>query len=155
MDLGVLALAVDDVVRLPAADRATARLYGVRIDGEGPDVRVGLEVLAKGEARQIPLRVRPPAGLFAIALAATAWAAPMEENVPIGWARLRPSQHPQRRRVHTTVLVGGEDGEAVSVLRYADGEPLVLRDGVGVIHERLLHCWARRQLATAREPLRR
>lgn len=145
MDLETLALAVDELVRLPAADRATARLYGVRTDGEGADVRVRLEVLARGEARQIPLRVRPPAGLSAIALAATAWAAPMDEDLPVGWTRIRPSQHPQRRRVHTTVLVGGEDGEEVSVLRYADGEPQILRGGVGVVHERLLHCWARRR----------
>jgi hypothetical protein len=152
MDLEALALAVDALVG-PAADRATARLYGVRVDdGEGADVRVHLEVLAEGEARQLPLRVRPPAGLFAIALAATAWAAPMEDDVPVGWARLRPSQHPQRRRVHTTVLVGGENGEDVSVLRYADGEPQVLRGGVGVVPERLLHCWARRRLAPAGEP---
>lgn len=148
MDFEALALAVDALVRLPAAERAAARLYGVRVDdGEGADVRVRLEVLAEGEARQLPLRVRPPAGLFAIALAATAWAAPMDEDLPVGWARIRPSQHPQRRRAHTTVLVGGEDGEEVSVLRYADGEPQVLRDGVGVVHERLRHCWARRRVA--------
>jgi hypothetical protein len=149
MDLEALALAVDELVRLPAADRATARLYGVRVDdGDGPDVEVRLEELAQGDARQLPLRVRPPAGLFAIALAATAWAAPMDDDVPVGWTRIRPSRHPQRRRAHTTVLVGG-DGEEVSVLRYADGEPQVLRGGVGLVHERLINCWARRARAAA------
>lgn len=64
-----------------------------------------------------------------------------------GTVRTRPSEHPQRRRVHTTVLVGGEDGEEVSVVRFADDEPLILRGGVGVVHERLLRCWARRQVA--------
>jgi hypothetical protein len=150
MDLEALALAVDELVRLPAADRTTARLYGVRVDdGDGPDVQVRLEELAQGDARQLPLRVRPPAGLFAIALAATAWAAPMDDDVPVGWTRIRPSRHPQRRRAHTTVLVGGEDAEEVSVLRYADGEPQVLRGGVGLVHERLLHCWARRARTAA------
>jgi hypothetical protein len=145
MDLEALALAVDALVHVPAADRCAACLYGVRIEGEGADVKVTLEELAYGEARQIPLRVRPPAGLFAIALAATAWAAPMEDDLPPGWASIRPSQHPQRRRAHTTVLIGGEDGEEVSVLRYAGGEPKVLRGGVGLVHERLIGCWNRRR----------
>jgi hypothetical protein len=153
MDLEALALAVDELVRLPAADRATARLYGVRLDdgdSDGPDVQVRLEELAQGDARQLPLRVRPPAGLFAIALAATAWAAPMDDGVPVGWTRIRPSRHPQRRRAHTTVLVGGEDCEEVSVLRYADGEPQVLRGGVGLVHERLIDCWSRRARPSAK-----
>jgi hypothetical protein len=146
MDLEALALAVDELVRLPAADRADARLYGVRVEeADGADVKVRLELLARGEARQLPLRVRPPAGLFVIALAATAWAAPMDDDLPAGWTRIRPSQHPQRRRAHTTVLVGGEDDEDVSVLRYAGGEPQILRGGVGLVHERLLDCWARRR----------
>jgi hypothetical protein len=93
--------------------------------------------------------VRPPAGVFAIALSATAWAAPMDDDdLPAGWTRTRPSQHPQRRRAHTTVLVAGDPGEDVSVLRYAGGEPQVLRGGVGLVHERLLDCWARRRKAS-------
>jgi hypothetical protein len=148
MDLEALALSVDALVGLPAAERSAARLYGVRLDrGDGPDVEVSLEVLGDGEARQLPLRVRPPAGLFAIALAATAWAAPMDDDLPPGWARIRPSRHPQRRRAHTTLLVGGEDDEEVSVLRYADGEPHVLRGGIGVVHERLMCCWKGRRKA--------
>lgn len=76
MNLETLALAVDELVRVPGGDRAEARLFGVRLDGgEGPDRRVHLEVLGRGEARRIPQKVDPPAGLFAIALAATAWAA--------------------------------------------------------------------------------
>lgn len=152
MNLETLALAVDELVRVPGADRAEARLFGVRLDGgEGPDRTVHVEVLARGEARRIPEKVSPPAGLFAIALAATAWAAPMEPMEGDGTVRTRPSEHPHRRRVHTTVLVGGADGEEVSVLRFADDEPLILRGGMGVVHERLLRCWTRRQLAPARE----
>jgi hypothetical protein len=77
------------------------------------------------------------------------------QRTPVGWARIRPSRHPQRRRAHATVLVGGEDGEDVSVLRYAGGEPQVLRGGVGVVTERLLGCWARRRLAPADAKSRR
>ena len=58
-----------------------------------------------------------------------------------------PSRHPERRRAHLTVIVGDEgvrDGVDVSVLRYGDGEPAVLRGGAGLIHLRLLRCWSRR-----------
>jgi hypothetical protein len=153
MNLETLALAVDELVRVPAGDRSTARLYGVRVEGaDGADVRVRLELLANGEARQLPQKVTPSGDLFAVALAATAWAAPMDGE----WAmRTRPSLHPQRQRVHTTVLVADEDGEEVSVLRHGDDEPWLLRGGVGVVHERLLQCWARRQGAPAGDALRR
>jgi hypothetical protein len=87
--------------------------------------------------------VRLPAGVQAIALASGVWAAPMEEEGP----GLPPSQHPQRRRAHLTVLVGCEDsrdGVDVSVLRYGNGAPTVLRGGMGLIHQRMLRCWSRR-----------
>ena len=38
----------------------------------------------------------------------------------------------------------GHDGVDVSVLRYGDGSPTVLRGGVGLIHQRMLRCWSRR-----------
>ncbi len=173
MDLETLALAVDEQVRVPAAERRHGRLYAVRCDGGGgePDAerdgasaggagggaggagggaggagggaRVELELLAEGEARTLPQKVHPPAGARAIALVSGVWAAPMDEA---GLA-LPPSRHPERRRGHLTVIVGGEDGHDgvdVSVLRYSDGEPTVMRGGIGVIHERLLRCWSRR-----------
>src|SRR5581483_4119507 len=132
MDLETLALAVDEQVRVPAAERRHGRLYAVRCDGAGnePDAerdgasaggagggaRVELELLAEGEARTLPQKVHPPAGARAIALVSGVWAAPMDEA---GLA-LPPSRHPERRRGHLTVIVGGEDGHDgvdVSVLR--------------------------------------
>jgi hypothetical protein len=170
MDLEALALAVDEHIRVPAAERQDGRLYAVRSapgigtdhdraggarNGRGDDddggddstdgagAAVVLELLAEGEARTIPQKVRPPAGVQAIALASGVWAAPMEPeglNTP-------PSQHPERRRAHLTVVVGREadrDGVDVSVLRYGDGSPTVMRGGIGLIHQRMLRCWSRR-----------
>jgi hypothetical protein len=175
MDLEMLALAVDEQVRVPAADRRDGRLYAVRCpspaggdDGEArteggpttdsdtpgdgddggarpgsPARAVKLELLAEGEARTLPQKVRPPAGARAIALVSGVWAAPMDDAGP----PRPPSRHPERRRAHLTVIVGGEDGRDgvdVSVLRYSDGAPTVLRGGLGLIHQRMLRCWSRR-----------
>jgi hypothetical protein len=151
MNLEALALAVDEHIRVPAAERRSGRLYAVLREpgggGDGalelPGSGVVLELLAEGEARTLPQKVRPPAGVQAIVLSSGVWAAPME---PDGSGR-PPSQHPERRRAHLTVLVGAEDGldgVEVSVLRYGDGAPTVLRGGVGVIHQRMLRCWSRR-----------
>jgi hypothetical protein len=182
MDLEALALAVDERIRVPAAERRDGRLYAVRSgpavapdpdcagrdggsrdddDDDGGDDGTGgagaavvLELLAEGEARTIPQKIRPPAGVQAIALASGVWAAPMEPEGP----SLRPSQHPERRRAHLTVVVGREadhDGVDVSVLRYGDGSPTVMRGGVGLIHQRMLRCWSRRPdapWATRRPP---
>ena len=142
MDLEALALAVDERIRVPAAERRSGRLYAVR-SGPEPDRDLVLELLAEGEARTLPQKVRTPAGVLAIALASGVWVAPMEPDGP----SRPPSQHPERRRAHLTVLVGvegGRDGVDVSVLRYSDGAPTVLRGGVGVIHQRMLRCWSRR-----------
>ena len=170
MDLESLAMAVDERVRVPAAERNVGRLYAVRCDpdpdggegdcagvtligrhgdddgdddpaGGGHGHRVVLELVAEGEARTIPRKYRPPAGLRAVALASGVWAAPLD-----GWGP-GPSRHPERRRAHLTVIVGEDglrDGVDVSVLRYGDGEPAVLRGGAGLIHLRLLRCWSRR-----------
>ena len=169
MDLEALAMAVDERVRFPAAERGSGRLYAVRCDpepagrddeplvlcdrddgdddddpaGAGRSRRVLLELVAEGEARTLPQKVRLPEGLQAIALASGVWAAPLEEE---GVGR-PPSQHPDRRRAHLTVVVGTEgglDGVDVSVLRYGDGHPTVLRGGVGLIHQRMVRCWSRR-----------
>ena len=180
MDLEALALAVDERIQVPAAERRDGRLYAVRSapavepehdrargerngrgdDDDGGDDGTGgagaavvLELLAEGEARTIPQKVRPPAGLQAIALASGVWAAPMEPeglNTP-------PSQHPERRRAHLTVVVGVEndrDGVDVSVLRYGDGSPTVMRGGIGLIHQRMLRCWSRRPDAPWAAPQR-
>jgi hypothetical protein len=155
MDFEALALTVDELVRAPAAQRGSGRLYAVRCapdaagdtdspEGGGNDAAdVVLELLAEGEARTLPQKVRPPAGVRAIALASGVWAAPMDDDL----RHRSPSQHPQRRRAHLTVVVGVEgdhDAVDVSVLRYGDGTPSVLRGGVGLIHQRMVRCWSRR-----------
>ena len=170
MDLEALALAVDERIQVPPAERRDGRLYAVRCgpaldpdrdpaggegDGRGDDddggddgtggagAAVVLELLAEGETRTIPQKVRPPAGVQAIALASGVWAAPMDPES----LDTPPSQHPERRRAHLTVVVGREadrDGVDVSVLRYGDGSPTVMRGGIGLIHQRMLRCWSRR-----------
>ncbi len=155
MDLEALAVTVDQLVHAPAAERGSGRLYAVRCtpdaagdsaaeEGAGSDAAdVILELLAEGEARTLPQKVRPPAGVRAIALASGVWAAPMDDDL----LHRSPSQHPQRRRAHLTVLVGVEgahDAVDVSVLRYGDGAPTIMRGGVGLIHQRLVRCWSRR-----------
>src|SRR5687768_9884100 len=130
MDLEDLAVTVDRIVHAPAAQRGSGRLYAVRCtpdtagdsasqEGAGTDpAGVVLELLAEGEARTLPQKVRPPAGVRAIALASGVWAAPMDDDL----LHRSPRQHPERRRAHLTVLVGGEgerDAVDVSVLRYS------------------------------------
>ena len=155
MDLEALAVTVDQLVHAPAAKRGSGRLYAVRCtpDAAGdshPLERAGsgspdviLELLAEGEARTLPQKVRPPAGVRAIALASGVWAAPMDDDA----LHRSPSQHPQRRRAHLTVLIGVEgerDAVDVSVLRYGDGSPTVMRGCVGLVHQRMVRCWSRR-----------
>jgi hypothetical protein len=155
MDLEALAVTVDKLVHSPAAVRGSGRLYAVRCTadaagdshpqegGGSGSADVVLELLAEGEARMLPQQVRPPAGVRAIALASGVWAAPMDDDL----LHRSPSQHPERRRAHLTVLVGVEgerDAVDVSVLRYGDGTPTVLRGGVGLIHQRMVRCWSRR-----------
>jgi hypothetical protein len=155
MDLEALAMTVDDLVQVPASERGSGRLYAVRCapdtagDGEPPEgvgrdaSGVILELLAEGEARTLPQKVRPPAGVRAIALASGVWAAPMDDDL----LHRPPSQHPDRRRAHLTVVVGTEgnhDAVDVSVLRYGTGAPTVMRGGIGLIHQRMVRCWSRR-----------
>ncbi|MGH8991789.1 MAG: hypothetical protein ACRDZ7_09715 [Acidimicrobiia bacterium] len=143
MDLEVVAREVERRAHGPASGRPPARLFGVRVDVGGTVV---LEELGRGEARDLPRRVRPPAGLAALALTATAWAAPMEAD---GTLSVRPGCHPHRRHVRLTVVIAGA-GEDVTILR-DDGSasPQVLRGGTGVVHDRLVRCWARRPEAAA------
>lgn len=113
-----------------------ARLFGVRARGD----RFVLVPFWSGVAREMPRGLVPPDGCCAIALETGGWVAPMDDDL------VRASQHPQRRRMHHTCVVYG-DGIDVSVLR-CDGEPVqVLRDGVGIVLELLLCCWARNRRA--------
>jgi len=153
LDLETLALRVDELVHAPASERGSGRLYAVRCTaaaagdspsdlwGVHPAGGVVLELLAEGEARTLPLHVRPPAGVRAIALASGVWAAPLDDDPR------SPARHPSRRRAHLTVLIGVEgdrDAVDVSVLRYGDGAPTVMRGGIGLVHQRMIRCWSRR-----------
>ena len=161
LDPETLALRVDELVHAPASERGSGRLYAVRCtpDAAGdssPLERAGsgspdvvLELLAEGEARTLPQKVRPPAGVRAIALASGVWAAPLDDD------ERSPSRHPQRRRAHLTVLIGVEgarDAVDVSVLRYGDGTPTVMRGGLGLVHQRMVKCWSRRPEAPWASP---
>jgi len=144
MDLTAIALAVDARVFRPPTERAVdARLYGITLD---PDTGAPVErLLEKGDARRILRRTRAPARLDALALAVNGWRAPMEED---GTITHRPSQHPERRRMHSTVVVTG-DGELMTVLRTAgadsDDTLELLAGGEGVCNELLRACWLRRR----------
>src|SRR5262245_2004468 len=142
LDLESLVRAVDArVLSLPeGAD--PARLFGVRLRPHG----VMLVPLWSGVARELPPWVSPPPDVLAIALATGGWAAPLDDD---GGMACRPSEHPERRRIHQTAMVTG-DGHDISVMRYVDEvEPVILRGAVGLVHELLVACWSRRPNAAA------
>lgn len=145
-DLRDLARAVDVLVGVDPSDRADAVLYAVSLR---PGALPHLHVLVAGPARGLARRIRPPAGLAAVALVTSGWAAPLGEadalDAPV------PSLHPARRRVAVTALVGSELGPGLpgttawSCLRVAGESPKLVAGGLGVIHEQLIRCWERRR----------
>lgn len=139
MELDALAWVVDARVHHRPADRRPARVYAVVPSSTSPD-GILLRVLATGDPHRIIRRTWPPAGLVAIALSACGWVAPMSED---GEDLVQPSAHPERRRLHHTIVVAG-DGEDASILRAAGQEPVLLRGACGAVHELLLDCWASR-----------
>jgi hypothetical protein len=144
MDLSSIALAVDARVFRPPSERdVAARLYGVRLD-PGTNV-LGEHLLEKGDAKRILRRTRAPGDLLALALAVAGWRAPMEAD---GTISVRPSQHPERQRIHSTSLVAGA-GELLTVLRTAGEDPSgrveLLPGGEGVVPDLLRACWLRRR----------
>jgi hypothetical protein len=136
-----LALAVDARVCALPPGCDPARLFAVRLRGGDEFVLVPFW---SGVAREIPDWICPPRGAAAIALDTSGWAAPMAPDCAV---ETRPSRHPERRRVHHTVLIHG-GGVDVSVLRDDDApEPMVLEGAVGLVLDLLLDCWARRPAA--------
>jgi hypothetical protein len=136
-----LARAVDERVCALPAGADPARLFAVRLR-EGDDFV--LVPFWSGVAREIPDWVCPPRGAAAIVLDTGGWAAPLPDA---GDAYVRPSRHPERRRVHHTVLIHGAGAE-VSVMRDAgapDGQ--VMEGAIGYVLELLLACWRRRPAA--------
>jgi hypothetical protein len=81
-----------------------------------------------------------PFGTLAIAIVAPGWAAPAD-HISIG---VRPSQHPQRFRLRTTMVVG-RGGEA-AVMRNATDETATVVPGrmEGDIAVALRRCWSAR-----------
>jgi hypothetical protein len=137
LDFDELARAVDERVLALPVGCDPARAFGVRVRDEDGFVLVPFW---SGVAREMPYGLSPPDGCVAIALECRGWAAPMDDIDGV----MRPSEHPQRRRIHHTCLVCGA-GADVSVVRYEDGEPLTMRDGVGVVLDLLRACWSRRR----------
>ena len=135
----VLVRAVDARVQALGAGCDPARLFGVRMRDEA----FVLVPFWSGMARAIPIALTPPDGCVAIALDTGGWAAPMDDGI----GEMRPSLHPRRRRIRQTTLVYGDDGREVSVLRYEDGEPQVMRGCFGPVVDRLRTCWASRRVA--------
>ena len=127
-----LARVVDDrILELPPS-RKPARLFAVHLCDDG---EVVLALLWSGYARELPMRLVPPVGAYAIALDTMGWSGPMDEG--------RPSRHPLRRRIHHTGVIFG-DAEDVSIVRSEDAEPQVLRGAIGFVHDLLVACWLRR-----------
>jgi hypothetical protein len=138
-DAVTLARAVDERVCCLPPGCDPARLFGVRLKPEN----FVLIPFWSGVAREIPEWVSPPPGVAAIALDTTGWAAPLAEDGEVG---VTPSRHPERQRIHQTVLVHGA-GRNLSVLRYLDDldQPVVvLEQAVGAVPELLARCWDRR-----------
>ena len=97
-------------------------------------------------------RVVPPIDCRALVLQCGGWGAPLpegatEDRVPM---HLRPSRHPDRRRIFNTTVIGN-DFEIVSILRVAgDPEPRsIISECVGRVPEALRACWSRRTRADA------
>ncbi len=138
IDFDDLALAVDErVLGLPDGCDP-ARVFGVRL--RDSDRGFVLVPFWSGVAREMPYGVSPPDGCVAIAMECSGWAAPMDDMDGVE----RPSQHPERRRIHHTCLIHG-DGADISVVRYEDGEPVLMHDGIGVVLDLLRACWSRRR----------
>jgi hypothetical protein len=135
-DIEVLARLVDERIGALPEGLDPARLFGVRLRDEG----FVLVPFWSGVAREIPYALRPPDGCVAIALDTGGWSAPLDDC-----DIMRPSEHPSRRRIHTTTLIHG-DGEDVTVLTYdGDSNLQVMRGGVGVVPERMRAVWSRRR----------
>src|SRR3954468_2503242 len=101
-EFDALASAVDERVQTLPEGCDPARLFGVRLRPDG----FMLVPFWSGVAREMPYGLTPPDDCVAIALDCAGWAAPLGDCD----AGLRPSLHPNRRRMHQTVLVYGPSG---------------------------------------------
>lgn len=146
LELDDLARLIDARLRMVPSMRAPGRLFAVLDDPEAPD-GVRLRLVDVGDPREIVRRPHVPVDAIALVHSALGWSAPLPEP---GTPAIRPSLHPQRRRAHTTTVVGGDDAIVWSVVRIGDDEPQVWPDGVGTIPERLQDAWRRAQTRPVR-----
>jgi hypothetical protein len=126
--------------------QAPSRLYGVFLPppGRAPwrnpagDPEPTWWCVAEGDPYDFLDWVRVDESVDALALAVTGWAFPPE--APETW-RGRPSQHPQRVRVRSVVVVS-PDGRQCSAIRRRDtGEVAVDANGEGPMMRALLAVW--------------
>lgn len=141
VDLVEIASLFDQLFDGDPADRDGDALLAALV--AHPDGDVSIRLLATGVGAAILAVARPPGGSLALALGIGGWQAPLDDAAP---RSVRPSLHPQRRRVYSTTVIGGPDGDLVTVLRVAgDADVTIITDpGFGRVPEALRHCWARR-----------
>jgi hypothetical protein len=114
------------------------------VNGDGPYFfflqpgRVLLEVPIE-EPYQWLATVEVPPATVAIGLVIEGWGAPNSSDPDA----LRPSQHPERVRIRTTMVIGRR-GEH-TVMRYAgDDEAIALGDSIaGELADAMRRCWRR------------
>lgn len=141
VDLVEIASLFDQLFDGDPADRDGDALLAALV--AHPDGDVSIRLLATGVGATIIAAARPPDGSVALALGIGGWQAPLDDSAA---RSVRPSRHPLRRRVYSTTVIGGPDGDLVTVLRVAgDADVTVITDpGFGRVPEALRHCWARR-----------
>jgi hypothetical protein len=138
-----LARAIDERLHALPMGSDPARLFGVRLRGDD----FVLVPFWSGVARAIPAGLEPPVGCVAIVLDGGGWAAPMNDD---GTIDARPSLHPQRRRMHHTCVVFGDDACDVTVLRTDGDPPRLMRGGTGFVLDLMRACWSHRTMRAQR-----
>lgn len=128
--------------------RASSRLFGIFVPppGEAPwrdpsgEAEPTWWCVAEGDPYDFLDWVRVDDTVDAVALAVTGWAFPPE--APETW-RGRPSQHPQRVRVRSVVVVTADGRQCAAIRRRDSGDLLVDSTGEGPMMRALLSVWGR------------
>ncbi len=135
------ALAPDDLL-----EPSNPRL--IVICREGEEIQFNVH----GEVTHVELRdvVVPPPNAIAIALLCGGWMAQSDDQTSSQPLDMRPSRHPDRRRVHSTTVIGGAFS-MVTVLRVLEHpDPMILTGcTVGRVPDALEACWLRGFLEAA------
>ena len=145
VDLVALAELSDALFEGDPADRSLDPVLRAVVDDGGSLAYYEYGVVSHDELAGL---IVPPPHCRALVLQCAGWMAPLRLDAASDGTvpdRLRPSRHPDRRRIFTTAVIGNEF-EIVSVLRVA-GEPepqVITTDCVGRVPDALRQCWARR-----------